>query len=230
MTRRLRLLVASFPLLTLCVAPAAHADPIAVTAGQFVVAWDDPSYFNISGTGFNVSGLFVRVTVSPQTVCFSGCSPGTVVDMSSTAGLQLGTSLSAMINGTQLVTPGDPTSFLELSGTFQFDGGSVVIPTQVPEFGPVTLSAPFSFHGDVAGYRRDNLNGEPAFRLDLVGQGTANLLLSRTPGGLLGAPEAVYAFAPADPVPEPTTILLCGSGLAMLVRRRRSRCCDRRQT
>src|SRR5215210_5045478 len=91
---------------------AARADPVTIRSGSFVVAWDDPSSFTISGDGLVLSGLFVRIPSSPQQACFIGCLPGTTVNLSAVAGgpfeLSLGESHIAFLNGVPLTVPNEP--------------------------------------------------------------------------------------------------------------------------
>ena len=62
MASRFLLLALAGPLFSIiCISTPASADPVTVTSGQLVVAWDDPSYFTMSGEGFMVAGLFVPV-------------------------------------------------------------------------------------------------------------------------------------------------------------------------
>src|SRR5688500_7193957 len=64
----------------------ANADTITVTSGQFVLPWDDPSYFSFFGAGLVLRGGFVSTPTSPWRTCFSGCIPGTALDMGAMAG------------------------------------------------------------------------------------------------------------------------------------------------
>ncbi len=103
MAPRLRLLVLGGAFLGILHTSVAGADPVTVTSGRFDVVWDDPSGFAFFGPGFELSAGFARVSSVAQQTCFAGCTPGTKVNLSATAGgaspFSLGTSMSAVING-----------------------------------------------------------------------------------------------------------------------------------
>ena len=212
-------------------APALRADPIEVTSGVMHIAWDDPSAFQFSAEGgFSLSGLFLRVASSPQQVCFLGCLPGATINLSSTvgggSGFGLGTATSANVNGVVYVP--HPAGAVSLAGDFLFTAGDVVLPPMTGEpFGRVGVTAPFVFEGRVAGFASGvDISGIPLFDVMLRGQGTAELNVSRSPDGVYRFPEVTYTFAASpDPIPEPATLILLGSGMAMLgARRVRRRC------
>jgi PEP-CTERM motif-containing protein len=62
----------------------------------------------------------------------------------------------------------------------------------------------------------------PLFEVDVIGSGLATLLLDRSTSGTYFFTAADYTIQ--DPVPEPATLLLFGSGITtLLIRRRHTR-------
>jgi hypothetical protein len=219
MTPRFRLLVLAVATLGVLDVAVARADPLTVTSGQLIVRWDDPSGFAFFGPdGFELNALFIRVPTSAQQSCFDGCAPGTLVNLSATAGggapLSLGLSTAATVNGVTLARPDQPDSFLNLAGTLHFDAPDVALPGSSTS-NRIGVSAPFVFQGTVAGFARDDISGAaPLFQLVLTGRGTATLNLVRTADGVFRFPEVVYDIGSTAATPEPAVAILFGLGIA----------------
>jgi hypothetical protein len=86
MAFRLPILVLVGFFFSISAASSARADTIPVTSGALTIAWDPSSFVLFGPGGFALSGLFIRITSSPQDTCFAGCAPGQVINLSSVAG------------------------------------------------------------------------------------------------------------------------------------------------
>jgi hypothetical protein len=204
-------------------AGTAWADPITVTSGRFVISDSGPPFFMFAGAdGFVLSAGFPSIGISPQRTCFTGCAPGTVVNLSAVAGgehafipFSLGSAFDSNINGTPFFTFPSPQG--RLVGTFRFDAPAVVLPPASEGAARMgaSFSAPFVFNGQVTGFGHDDIEGRvPLFELALVGQGTAGLSFDEFSNGLYGVVDERFTFtAPVAPVPEPATLVLLYTGL-----------------
>jgi len=103
--------------------------------------------------------------------------------------------------------------------------GSILMPA-FSDDESVSVAAPFTFFGRLS-YPAP-LNMPPSAPVDLTGQGTATVDLAwvSSGAGSWDVRGATYLFEPtgADPIPEPTTLILVGSGLgASLIVKHRAR-------
>jgi hypothetical protein len=221
-TRSLR----AFGVATVCWAgsvASVRADAVVVTSGQFATSVNEPTFYQLFGTdGFVLGGIFPLLPIWPRLTCptVTGCAADTVVNMSAVAGGEptpfLGLATGAVVSGTEFVSPfGLPADAPRLIGTFRFDAPTIAVADRF---------APFVFNGVVSGFAHDDVDGlVPLFRATLTGQGTASLGFEDFDfNGALSGSFVTYTFA-ATPAatPEPSTLVLIGTGVACLVQRAR---------
>jgi hypothetical protein len=204
----------------------AVAEPVHVTGGGFVVDLG-LDIFTFEGNGFSLrtdpnpdplqliqsTKLFARGGGPQQIPPFAIESEGQLLDWGfKTAGGE------QLLGRGEAVVGGKKTSNVDFVGSVRFDA----VPTPLTSHGSIDFdyTAPFSFQAMIRGIR----NGQELFSRELIGRGrlSVNYEGSTRPGLFGYADESVhYDFTDADPVPEPATLVLLGSGLLLGAQRRR---------
>ena len=221
--RRMPILATTLLILTgVTAASPATAEPIDITSGLLTLT-PFGGVMHLEGT----RGLVLdargdgRATIMECDGLTEQCDPGRTVTLNTGWG---GSTLGGVVSldgDTFPVALGTETTGAVLA----IFTGSIVMPffagTET-----VSVSAPFTFAGRVS-YPAP-LGTVPPPPVDLSGQGTATVDLAwvTSAGGSWDVRGASYVFASAapDPVPEPATLLLVGSGLvASLAGRHRLR-------
>lgn len=205
----------------------ARADVIVIQEGNLGFSFDPPGGFWMAGDLFGIAASLDSPGVGTTSVLTCGfpasCPPGTAISLGGVFGgeaedFALGVG-SAGVGGTSygLDVP------IEFRGTLVFDAPTVVVPS-TPD-GLASLTAPFLFHGSLAGFAEGSV--EPLFDVQLTGRGRAGLELgSCEVCGIPGPYQFLgfgYEFEPAAPVPEPATMLLVSTGIVGWWSRRRLR-------
>ncbi|HKG13135.1 MAG TPA: PEP-CTERM sorting domain-containing protein [Pyrinomonadaceae bacterium] len=201
-------------LLLLCLAPEAKADPIVITSG--FVSFGSQSTFSLQGQGVSISG-FTRNIVAADVH-----APGDTFRLNRSFG-------NDPLFPAGAITVGGVTynSFLFGSDalSLDFQAQNAVIPLGADQQSLV-FSVPFTMTGVI--FVSTVQSGVPGgVRVPITGSGTvtytANRVNSPDPNSPWFSTSVTYTFGPAQPVPEPATMLLLGTGLAALAARRRLR-------
>ena len=196
----------------------AFAEPVTfVTGSVFTGNYD---------TGFHLFGpnvtLHANQWLEPIVNC-APCTPGASLDLSTTLTVRDWAAGNATIDGQTY----DSVFF---SGAFDFDADSVIVPDMAPgQSGPDAqgltriFGSRFLFTGTLAGFADPSLTGTPLFSTDLRGGGIIMAAFSNYPPETGIRVLQLDYHLTNDPVPEPGSLLLVGSGAAWLAARWRRR-------
>ena len=221
--RRVSLLAALTAAAAICAVRPASADPLRITGGNLNSAapwtgYDPPFGFELTGEQTSLGGITFTLTG------LGFYNVGDVIDLSGAFSISANPYRTGPFGQT---VDGVRYDEVFLDGTVRLTAAPVALTNPDAPW----IEAPFTMDGSISLFRGDPANifqpGDPLGMFRIAGNGTASLSLVPR-GDLIAGSFVTYSFAAAPPsaTPEPGTLLLLGSGVAMTVnavRRRKSR-------
>jgi PEP-CTERM motif len=217
MRKRLKLF-APLPilLLLLTLAPDVRADPLVITGTIHAPTGQPSGTFSLTGDGFSMGGnTGDRHLITPRL-------PGETYRLPEFLDANvLFVQTPFTVNGVTYTN----SFYTNLeSGLFMRFNMTQFLFTLPSGVGEVTFSSPFTMTGFVG--LGPSLTGGSSVRVDLIGQGVGSVTFYRTdPTHSWFIRDMNYTLTAPDPIPEPSTLLLLGTGAAALggrlLRRRR---------
>lgn len=215
---KLRLALLVLPLLFF--SSEALGDTLTITSGQVTFRSGVPdASFSFNGTTTSGSSVQLQGTTGAS----STLSPIHGTFMAGTSVNLTGLLFSEPGFGTATID-GVTTNRVIFGGTTSFNAGSVLLPL-TPDTSTITLTAPFTYSGIIAGVAGPNQDAPPFFSYTMVGNGTvtATFVYVYFPEGPGSYSVVGLQYNTTAPVPEPTTMLLLGTGMAGVAAKFRKR-------
>ncbi|MCA1558163.1 MAG: PEP-CTERM sorting domain-containing protein [Acidobacteria bacterium] len=205
-------------LFMLLVFPAtAKADGIVITSGSLNMPTLSGGRFTFAGQGVTLNGV-----IDHGPAFCAPCTPGEVTSGSLYR-------IGGDVRGGSGTINGITYDRLFYESQIRFTTGQIIIPNDDrPDF---TLTVPFTFEAFIQGCTESTISGPCpggwVFSSMFNGQGLATLQLTSYSDGAGGRLYSVrgisYNFSPPAATPEPTTLVLLGTGLAGIAARLRRR-------